>query len=63
VAIILVEKAEKERPPGSYRGRMEDNIKMNLNEIRWEHVDWTHLSENSDQCWVHMNTAINFLVF
>jgi hypothetical protein len=34
-----VEKPEKKRPFGRHRHRWEDNIKMNLKEIRYEAVD------------------------
>jgi hypothetical protein len=33
------------------RYRWKDNIKMNLREIGWDGVDWTHLAENRD--WWH----------
>jgi hypothetical protein len=41
---ILVRKPEGERPIKRYRCRWEDNIRMDLREIRWEGVDWIHLA-------------------
>jgi hypothetical protein len=37
---ILVGKSEGKRPRGRPRHRREDNIRMDLREIRWEGVDW-----------------------
>jgi len=37
---ILVGKSEGKRPLGRPRHRWEDNIRMDLREIRWEGVDW-----------------------
>jgi len=34
---ILVEKHEGKRPLGKPRRRLEDNIKMDLQEVEWEH--------------------------
>jgi hypothetical protein len=44
LTIILVGKPEGKRPLGRNRRRWEDNIRMDLREIRWEGVDWMHLS-------------------
>jgi predicted nucleotidyltransferase len=38
---------------------MEDNIKMDLREIRWEDVKWLHLAQNRDQSRVLVNTVMN----
>jgi hypothetical protein len=37
------------------RHRWEDNIKMNIREIRWKDVNWTHLAQERDQWWALMN--------
>jgi len=29
--------------------KWEDNIRINLKEIRWEGVDWMHLAQDRDQ--------------
>jgi hypothetical protein len=42
---ILVEESEGKRPVGRYKCRWEDNIKMDLNEIGCEDVNWIHVSQ------------------
>jgi hypothetical protein len=42
--------------------RWEDNIRMDLREIRWEGVDWIHLAQNRDQCQALVNTVMNLWV-
>jgi hypothetical protein len=46
---FLVGKPEEKRPLGRPRRRWEDNIRMDLREIRWESVDWVHLAQDGDQ--------------
>jgi hypothetical protein len=41
---ILVGKPEGKRPLGRLSHWWEDNIKINLREIRWGGMDWTHLA-------------------
>jgi hypothetical protein len=50
---ILVGKPEGKRPLGRPRRRWEDNIKMDLQEVRWEldwglgtEMDWIELAED-----------------
>jgi hypothetical protein len=45
----FVEKYGGKRPLRKLRRRWEDNIKMDLREIRWEDVDWMHLAQDRDQ--------------
>jgi hypothetical protein len=45
---ILMGKAEGKRPPGRPTHRWEDNIKMNLKEIRWGGVDWIDLAQDRE---------------
>jgi hypothetical protein len=45
----LVGKPEVKRPLGRFRHKLEDNIKMDLTEIRWGVMDWIHLVEDRDQ--------------
>lgn len=42
---ILVGESEKARPLGRHRRFWEDNIKIILQEIGRERVDWIHLAE------------------
>jgi len=41
---ILIGKPEGKRPLRKHRSTWEDNIKIDLREIRWEGVDWIHLA-------------------
>ena len=45
---VLVGKPEGKRPLGRCRNRWEDNIKMDLQEMEWEGMDWNDLAENRD---------------
>jgi hypothetical protein len=46
---ILVGKHERKRPLGRPRHRWEDNIRIDIREIKWEIVDWMHLAEVRDR--------------
>jgi len=41
----LCGKPEGKRPLGRPRRRWEDNIRMDIREIRWGDVDWKHLDQ------------------
>jgi hypothetical protein len=45
---ILVGKPEGKRPLGRPRRRWENNVRMDLNEIRCEGVDWIHVAQDRD---------------
>ena len=57
---VLVGKLEGKKPLGRSRCRWEDNIKMNLNEIRLEGVDWINVGQDRDT-W-QVNKLKNFRV-
>jgi hypothetical protein len=59
---ILVGKPEGKRPVRRPRRRCEDNIRMDLGEIRWEGVDWMRLAQDRDQWRAPMNTIMNLRV-
>jgi hypothetical protein len=46
---ILVGKPEGKKPLGRPRRRCVDNIKMDLEEIGWDGVDWIELAQDRDQ--------------
>jgi len=49
VCRVLVGNPEGKRPLGRPRRRWEDNIKMALQEVRWEgSIDWIDLAQNRD---------------
>ena len=41
---VLVGKSDGKRPLGRSRRRWEDNIKMDLQEVRYEGMDWIELA-------------------
>ena len=41
---------------------MEDNIKMNLQEIGWKGMDWIDISQDSDRRQTVMNAVMNLRV-
>jgi hypothetical protein len=41
------------------RGVEENNIRMNLESVEWENVDWIHLAQDSEQCRALMTTVMN----
>jgi hypothetical protein len=59
---ILVWRPEGRRPLGRPRRRWEDNIKMDLREIRFGDVDWIHLVQDRDRWQALMNTVMNLRV-
>jgi hypothetical protein len=60
--IILVGKSEGKRLLGRPRHRWETNIRMDLREIKWEDVDWTHLAEDRFQWRAVVNTVMKLRV-
>jgi hypothetical protein len=55
---ILVVKPEIKRPLGRLRHRWDDNIKMYLEGIGCEDVDWTHLAQDRVH-WLTVPTIMN----
>jgi hypothetical protein len=59
---ILVGKPEGKRPLGRPRHRWVDNIRMDLGEIGWGGMDWTHLTQDRDQWRVLANMVMKLRV-
>jgi hypothetical protein len=59
---ILVGRPEGRRPFGRRRRRWEDNIKMDLQEVRWEGVDWIDMAQDRDRWRDLVNTVMNLRV-
>jgi len=56
---VLVGKTEGKRPLGIPRRRWEDNIKVDLQEVRCGGMDWIELAEDRDKWRVLVNAAMN----
>jgi hypothetical protein len=59
---ILVGESEGKRPLERRRRGSEDNIKMDLKEIEWEGVKWTHLAQGRDGWRTVVNTVMDLQV-
>jgi hypothetical protein len=55
---ILVTKLEGKRLLRRTRYRWKYNIRMDLRELGWGVVDWSHLAQDSD----HWHTHVNFIM-
>jgi hypothetical protein len=58
----LVGKREGKQPLGRPRRRWEDNIKMNLQDVRYVGMDWIDLAQNRDRWRVRVNAVRNLRV-
>jgi hypothetical protein len=54
----LVERPEGKRPLGRSRRRWKDNIKMDLQEVRWG-MDWIDLAQDRDRWRVLVHAVMN----
>jgi len=59
---IAVRKPERKRLLGKLGRTWEDNIVVDLREIRWEGVDWMHLAQDRDQWRAVVNTVMKLWV-
>ena len=56
---IFVEKPEGKRPFGRLRRRWDDNIKMDLQEVRFGDINWIDLAQGWDRWWALVNAVTN----
>ena len=59
---VLVGKPEGKRPLGRPRRRLEDNIKMDLQEVRGGCEDWMELAQDRDRWRALVSTVMNLRV-
>jgi hypothetical protein len=59
---VLVGKPEDKRPLGRPRRRWEDNIKMWLQEVACEGIDWIDLAQDRDRWRTLVNAVMNLRV-
>jgi hypothetical protein len=59
---ILVGRFGGRRPLGRPRRRWEGNIKMDLQEVEWEGVDWIDVAQDRDRWRAVVNAVMNLWV-
>jgi hypothetical protein len=59
---VLMGKPEGKRPLGRHRHRWEDNIKMDVQEVRCGGTDWVELAQDRDRWRALVNAVMNFRV-
>ena len=60
--MVFVGKPEGKRLLGRPRHRRKDNVKMNLQEVGFEGMDWIELDEDRGRWRVLVNAIMNLLV-
>jgi hypothetical protein len=58
----VVGNLEGKRPLGRPRHRWEDNIKMDLQEVGTEGIDWIDVAQDTDRWWALVNAVMNLQV-
>ena len=59
---VLVGNPERQRPLGRPGRRWEDNIKMDLQEVRCGGMDWIDLAQDRDRWWALVKAVMNLWV-
>ena len=59
---VLMGRPEGKRPLGRHRRRWEDNIKMDLQEVGCEGMDWIEVTQDRDRWRALVSTVMNLRV-
>ena len=59
---VLVGKPEGKKPPGRPRHRWVDNIRMDLQKVGCEYMDWIGLAQDGDRCRTRVSAVMNLQV-
>jgi len=59
---VLVRKPEGKRPLGRHRRIWKDNIKMDLQEVHYEGMDWIALAQDTERWRALVNAVMNLQV-
>jgi hypothetical protein len=59
---VLVGRPEGNRPLGRPRRRREDNIKMDLQEVGWQSMDWIDMGQDRDRWRAVVSAVMNLRV-
>jgi hypothetical protein len=55
---VLMGKPDGKKPLGRPRRRWEDNIKMDLQAVGCEGIDWIELAQDRDRFWTLVNAVM-----
>jgi hypothetical protein len=59
---IFMGRSEAKRPLGRHRRGWDDNIKLYLQEVGWENMDWIVLVRDTDRWQALVKAVMNFRV-
>jgi hypothetical protein len=57
--MVLVGKSERKKPLERPRHKWEDNIKMGLQEVGWQGMDWIDLAQDRNRWQAVVNMVMN----